>query len=106
MTPKPDRQKRTPEGIRCLCRCLSFGCLFLPLRFGLFLVLFLDFLYKKPKAANNSSTSEKYKQELTSCCNQTHLASIGFHGGNHFDQYEEGQLELEQASLDKPIESV
>ncbi|MBN3323499.1 GPTC8 protein, partial [Atractosteus spatula] len=25
--------------------------------------------------------------------------------GNHFDQYEEGQLELEQASLDKPIES-
>lgn len=27
-------------------------------------------------------------------------------GGNHFDQYEEGQLELEQASLDKPIESV
>ncbi|KAI3359576.1 hypothetical protein L3Q82_013973 [Scortum barcoo] len=26
-------------------------------------------------------------------------------GGNHFDQYEEGQLELEQASLDKPIES-
>ncbi|TNM96927.1 hypothetical protein fugu_015083 [Takifugu bimaculatus] len=24
--------------------------------------------------------------------------------GNHFDQYEEGQLELEQASLDKPIE--
>ncbi|KAG7492359.1 hypothetical protein MATL_G00013320 [Megalops atlanticus] len=28
-----------------------------------------------------------------------------FQGGNHFDQYEEGQLELEQASLDKPIES-
>ncbi|KAF1379733.1 hypothetical protein EPR50_G00159830 [Perca flavescens] len=28
-----------------------------------------------------------------------------FKGGNHFDQYEEGQLELEQASLDKPIES-
>ena len=27
-------------------------------------------------------------------------------GGNHFDQYEEGHLELEQASLDKPIESV
>lgn len=27
-------------------------------------------------------------------------------GGNHFDHYEEGQLELEQASLDKPIESV
>lgn len=26
--------------------------------------------------------------------------------GNHFDQYEEGQLELEQASLDKPIEPV
>ncbi|XP_060758036.1 G patch domain-containing protein 8 isoform X2 [Neoarius graeffei] len=28
-----------------------------------------------------------------------------FQGGNHFDQYDEGQLELEQASLDKPIES-
>ncbi|XP_041943361.1 G patch domain-containing protein 8 isoform X1 [Alosa sapidissima] len=28
-----------------------------------------------------------------------------FQGGNHFDHYEEGQLELEQASLDKPIES-
>ncbi|KAK5884592.1 hypothetical protein CesoFtcFv8_018395 [Champsocephalus esox] len=28
-----------------------------------------------------------------------------FKGGNHFDQYEEGHLELEQASLDKPIES-
>ncbi|KAJ8251790.1 hypothetical protein GJAV_G00225470 [Gymnothorax javanicus] len=28
-----------------------------------------------------------------------------FQGGNHFDQYEEGVLELEQASLDKPIES-
>ncbi|KAL6102548.1 gpatch8 [Pungitius sinensis] len=28
-----------------------------------------------------------------------------FKGGNHFDHYEEGQLELEQASLDKPIES-
>ncbi|TWW70194.1 G patch domain-containing protein 8 [Takifugu flavidus] len=27
-----------------------------------------------------------------------------FQAGNHFDQYEEGQLELEQASLDKPIE--
>ncbi|KAF4093092.1 hypothetical protein AMELA_G00028120 [Ameiurus melas] len=27
-----------------------------------------------------------------------------FQGGNHFDQYDEGQLELEQASLDKPIE--
>lgn len=27
-------------------------------------------------------------------------------GGNHFDQFEEGQLEVEQASLDKPIESV
>lgn len=27
-------------------------------------------------------------------------------GGNHFDQFEEGQLDLEQASLDKPIESV
>lgn len=27
-------------------------------------------------------------------------------GGNHFDQYEDGQVELEQASLDKPIESV
>lgn len=26
--------------------------------------------------------------------------------GNHFDQYEEGHLEIEQASLDKPIESV
>uniref|UniRef100_A0A3B3RQ79 G-patch domain containing 8 n=1 Tax=Paramormyrops kingsleyae TaxID=1676925 RepID=A0A3B3RQ79_9TELE len=26
-------------------------------------------------------------------------------GGNHFDQYDDGQLELEQASLDKPIES-
>lgn len=25
--------------------------------------------------------------------------------GNHFDQYEEGHLEIEQASLDKPIES-
>ncbi|KAI5097160.1 G patch domain-containing protein 8 [Silurus meridionalis] len=25
-------------------------------------------------------------------------------GGNHFDRYDEGQLELEQASLDKPIE--
>ncbi|XP_026885586.2 G patch domain-containing protein 8 isoform X1 [Electrophorus electricus] len=28
-----------------------------------------------------------------------------FQGGNHFDQYEEGQLDFEQASLDKPIES-
>ncbi|XP_019731290.1 G patch domain-containing protein 8 isoform X1 [Hippocampus comes] len=28
-----------------------------------------------------------------------------FQGGNHFDQYEDGQVELEQASLDKPIES-
>uniref|UniRef100_A0A8C8ZYX3 G-patch domain containing 8 n=1 Tax=Prolemur simus TaxID=1328070 RepID=A0A8C8ZYX3_PROSS len=28
-----------------------------------------------------------------------------FHEGNHFDQYEEGHLEIEQASLDKPIES-
>ncbi|XP_018620087.2 G patch domain-containing protein 8-like isoform X1 [Scleropages formosus] len=28
-----------------------------------------------------------------------------YQGGNHFDQYEDGQLELEQASLDKPIES-
>ncbi|KAL4660531.1 G patch domain-containing protein 8-like isoform X1 [Arapaima gigas] len=28
-----------------------------------------------------------------------------FQGGNHFDQYDDGQLELEQASLDKPIES-
>lgn len=27
-------------------------------------------------------------------------------GGNHFDQYEDGQVELEQASLDKPIEPV
>ncbi|CAH6776228.1 Gpatch8 [Phodopus roborovskii] len=26
--------------------------------------------------------------------------------GNHFDQYEEGHLEIEQASLDKPIESL
>ncbi|XP_062936762.1 G patch domain-containing protein 8-like isoform X2 [Cynocephalus volans] len=26
--------------------------------------------------------------------------------GNHFDQFEEGHLEIEQASLDKPIESV
>uniref|UniRef100_A0A8D2C233 Uncharacterized protein n=1 Tax=Sus scrofa TaxID=9823 RepID=A0A8D2C233_PIG len=26
--------------------------------------------------------------------------------GNHFDQYEEGHLEIEQASLDKPIESM
>ncbi|KAG8446926.1 hypothetical protein GDO86_014396 [Hymenochirus boettgeri] len=25
--------------------------------------------------------------------------------GNHFDQYEDGHLEIEQASLDKPIES-
>ncbi|XP_062936763.1 G patch domain-containing protein 8-like isoform X3 [Cynocephalus volans] len=25
--------------------------------------------------------------------------------GNHFDQFEEGHLEIEQASLDKPIES-
>lgn len=31
---------------------------------------------------------------------------ISIQGGNHFDHYEEGQLELEQASLDKPIESV
>ncbi|KAK3520559.1 hypothetical protein QTP70_026494 [Hemibagrus guttatus] len=29
---------------------------------------------------------------------------INMQGGNHFDQYDEGQLELEQASLDKPIE--
>ncbi|XP_068434280.1 G patch domain-containing protein 8 isoform X1 [Clinocottus analis] len=28
-----------------------------------------------------------------------------FQGGNHFDHYEEGHLDLEQASLDKPIES-
>ncbi|XP_061159300.1 G patch domain-containing protein 8 isoform X1 [Syngnathus typhle] len=28
-----------------------------------------------------------------------------FQGANHFDQYEDGQVELEQASLDKPIES-
>ncbi|XP_061906034.1 G patch domain-containing protein 8 [Entelurus aequoreus] len=28
-----------------------------------------------------------------------------FQGGNHFDQYEEGQVDVEQASLDKPIES-
>ncbi|XP_061761359.1 G patch domain-containing protein 8 [Nerophis ophidion] len=28
-----------------------------------------------------------------------------FQAGNHFDQYEEGQVDVEQASLDKPIES-
>nr|XP_061837904.1 G patch domain-containing protein 8-like isoform X1 [Nerophis lumbriciformis] len=28
-----------------------------------------------------------------------------FQGGNHFDQYEDGQVDVEQASLDKPIES-
>ncbi|ETE73815.1 G patch domain-containing protein 8, partial [Ophiophagus hannah] len=31
------------------------------------------------------------------------MSSVG--KGNHFDQYEEGHLEIEQASLDKPIES-
>lgn len=34
------------------------------------------------------------------------LTSFLFLQGNHFDQYEEGHLEIEQASLDKPIESV
>ncbi|XP_061761357.1 G patch domain-containing protein 8-like [Nerophis ophidion] len=28
-----------------------------------------------------------------------------FQGGSHFDQYEDGHVEVEQASLDKPIES-
>ncbi|OPJ78888.1 hypothetical protein AV530_000475 [Patagioenas fasciata monilis] len=32
-------------------------------------------------------------------------AAAGPQRGNHFDQYEEGHLEIEQASLDKPIES-
>ncbi|KAF5924497.1 hypothetical protein HPG69_018898 [Diceros bicornis minor] len=32
--------------------------------------------------------------------------SLPFKRGNHFDQYEEGHLEIEQASLDKPIESI
>ncbi|NXA43012.1 GPTC8 protein, partial [Eudromia elegans] len=32
------------------------------------------------------------------------VSSLPFQG-NHFDQYEEGHLEIEQASLDKPIES-
>lgn len=38
----------------------------------------------------------------------SHIACffVCFQGGNHFDQYDEGQLELEQASLDKPIEPV
>lgn len=46
-----------------------------------------------------SATSDQYFMSFSvlMCCSQ---------GGNHFDQYEEGQLELEQASLDKPIEPV
>ena len=34
------------------------------------------------------------------------ITVVLFFQGNHFDQYEEGHLEIEQASLDKPIESV
>ncbi|XP_008561919.1 PREDICTED: G patch domain-containing protein 8-like isoform X2 [Galeopterus variegatus] len=34
------------------------------------------------------------------------LNSLKIWEGNHFDQFEEGHLEIEQASLDKPIESV
>ncbi|XP_008561918.1 PREDICTED: uncharacterized protein LOC103582006 isoform X1 [Galeopterus variegatus] len=33
------------------------------------------------------------------------LNSLKIWEGNHFDQFEEGHLEIEQASLDKPIES-
>ncbi|TKS92176.1 G patch domain-containing protein 8 [Collichthys lucidus] len=44
---------------------------------------------------------------LSSCLSLQNQSPVGnvCGGGNHFDQYEEGQLELEQASLDKPIES-
>ncbi len=42
---------------------------------------------------------------MLALCNRLFLVSLSLRG-NHFDQYEEGQLELEQASLDKPIESV
>ncbi|XP_036796887.1 G patch domain-containing protein 8 isoform X1 [Oncorhynchus mykiss] len=50
------------------------------------------------------------KRDERSCCVQKMADRFSrfneerdFQGGNHFDQYEEGQLE--QASLDKPIES-
>lgn len=47
-----------------------------------------------------------FSHELMHISNTTIFGVCFPQGGNHFDQYEEGQLEVEQASLDKPIESV